>query len=172
MRLVFEPLRKRHNRTSFSSGQLALDDWFKKRALQDEKREIARVFVAVDRDRADAVAGFYSLSAFTLALDSLPEELARKLPRYDAIPASLIGRLARSESARGQGVGELLLADALKRVLVASESIAVYAIIVDAIDELASRFYRSFGFIPFPDAPKRLFMLTSTARAALAAATK
>ncbi|MCU1278463.1 MAG: GCN5-related N-acetyltransferase [bacterium] len=172
MRLVFEPLHKKHDRTSFSSGQPALDDWFRKRASQDEKRQIARVFVAVDRDRANAVAGFYSLSAFTFALDSLPDDLARKLPRYDAIPASLIGRLARAETVRGKGVGELLLADAIKRILVASESIAVYAIVVAAKDEAAGRFYRSFGFIPFPDTPARLFLLTSTARAALAASTK
>lgn len=172
MQLAFEPLRKRHDRESFSSGEPLLDDWFRKRASQDQKRSIARVFVAVDRDRADAVVGFYSLSAFTLVLDHLPAELARKLPRYDALPASLIGRLARAASARGRGVGELLLADAIKRILAASESIAIYAIVVGAISDDASKFYRSFGFIPLPDSPTRFFLLTSTARAALIASTK
>jgi predicted GNAT family N-acyltransferase len=123
--------------------------------------------VAVDREHDHAVAGFYSLSAFTLTLDRLPVELARKLPRYEAIPASLIGRLAPAESLRGHGVGELLLADAIKRILAASQTIAVYAIVVEAKNEHATRFYRSFGFKQFPESPRRLFLLTSTARAAL-----
>jgi GNAT superfamily N-acetyltransferase len=167
VQLAFEPLRKAHERASFTSGEPALDEWFRKRAAQDERRDVARVFVAVDRDRNDAVVGFYSLSAFTLALDSLPDDLARRLPRYDAIPAALIGRLARSETARGQGVGELLLADAVKRILAADAALAIYAIIVDAMSPRAVEFYRSFGFIPMPDTPRRLFLPTATARAAL-----
>ncbi len=169
MNLVFEPLRKTHDRASFTCGEPALDDWFRKRASQDDKRNVARVFVAVEPSRGDAVVGFYSLNAFTIALDSLPDDLARKLPHYDAIPAALIGRLARSESVRGQGVGELLLADAIKRILAADDTLAIFAIVVDSMNERASEFYRSFGFAMFPDSPRRLFLLTSTARAALTA---
>jgi len=168
LKLVFEPLRKTHDRESFSSGEPALDDWFRKVASQDQKRNIARVFVAVDSDDNNALVGFYSLSTFSIALEDLPDELARKLPRYGSIPAALIGRLARAESARGQGIGELLLADAIKRILSVGESLAVYAIVVEAKNEHAAAFYRTFGFVTFPDSPRRLFLLTSTARAALA----
>ena len=167
MNLSFEPLRKSHDRASFTCGEPALDEWFRKRASQDEKRNIARVFVAVDRAQRNAVVGFYSLSAFTLVLDSLPDDLARKLPRYDAIAAALIGRLARCETVRGQGVGELLLADAIKRILAADATLAIFAVVVDAMSERAVEFYRSFGFVPLPDSPRRLFLLTSTARAVL-----
>lgn len=167
MELAFEPLRKTHNRASFRCGEPALDEWFHKRATQDEKRDLARVFVAADPARPSVVLGFYSLSAFTLALDSVPDELKRKLPRYDAIPAALIGRLARAESVRGQGVGELLVADAVKRVLAADVSLAIFAIVVDAMNERAGKFYRSFGFLALPESPRRRFLLTSTARAAL-----
>jgi predicted GNAT family N-acyltransferase len=163
--IVFEPLRKSHDRASFRCRQADLDDWFHKRAWQDEKRNIARVFVAVERTRSNVVLGFYSLSAFTIALGALPEDLGRRLPRYDAIPAALIGRLARDETVRGQAVGELLVADAIKRIVSVDRTLAVYAVVVDAISERAAAFYRSFGFIPFPDSPRRLFMLTSTVRA-------
>jgi GNAT superfamily N-acetyltransferase len=163
--LVFEPLRKNHDRQSFTCGDAALDDWFRKRASQDEKRNLARVFVAVDRQRA-AVVGFYSLSAFGITIDRLPLELAKKLPRYQALPAALIGRLARSLDVRGQRIGELLLADAIKRVLSVDRTLAVHAIVVDAKDEGAAAFYRAFGFLPFPDSPGRLFLPTETARAA------
>jgi GNAT superfamily N-acetyltransferase len=126
---------------------------------------VARVFVALDDARG--IVGFYSLSSFTLAFEHLPVEIAAKLPRYDAIPAALIGRLARDERVRGQGVGELLLADAVSRVLKASQTIAVFAIVVEAANAKASEFYRDFGFRPFPLHPTRLFLLTSTAKAAI-----
>jgi GNAT superfamily N-acetyltransferase len=160
-----EPLGKQHDRAAFSSGQPDIDDWFRRRASQDEKRNIARVVVAIDDELG--VIGFYSLSSYTLVLDDLPGDLARRLPRYDAIPAARIGRLARDERVRGQGVGELLLADAVRRILGAARAIAVYAVVVDAKDDTAAGFYRRFGFQPFPLRPRRLFMPTSTALAAL-----
>jgi ribosomal protein S18 acetylase RimI-like enzyme len=160
-----EPLGKYHDPATFSSGQPDIDDWFRRRASQDEWRNVARVFVAADDELG--VIGFYSLSSYTLALDDLPEHLARKLPRYDAIPAARIGRLARDERVRGQRVGELLLADAVRRILGAARSVAVFAIVVDAKDDAAAAFYRRFGFQPFPLQPSRLFLLTSTALAAL-----
>jgi GNAT superfamily N-acetyltransferase len=160
-----EPLGKRHDRATFASGQPDLDDWFRRRAGQDERRNIARVFVAIDDELG--IVGFYRLSTYTLALGHLPEDLARKLPRYDAIPAARIGRLARDERVRGQRVGELLLADALRRILSAARAVAVFAVVVNAKDDTAAAFYRRFGFQPFPLHPRRLFLLTSTALAAL-----
>jgi ribosomal protein S18 acetylase RimI-like enzyme len=160
-----EPLGKRHDRATFASGQPDLDYWFRRRAGQDERRNIARVFVAIDDELG--IVGFYSLSTYTLALGHLPEDLARKLPRYDAIPAARIGRLARDERVRGQRVGELLLADALRRILSAARAVAVFAVVVNAKDDTAAAFYRRFGFQPFPLHPRRLFLLTSTALAAL-----
>ncbi len=166
MTIRFELLNRRHDR-AFTSGASALDDWFRTRATQDQRRHVAQVFVAVDEL---GIVGFYSLSMFTLALESLPDRLARKLPRYEAIPTALIGRLARHERAKGSGIGDLLVADAVKRVLAAAESVAAYAIVVDAKDERGRQFYESHGLISLPSRPNRLFLLTETAAAALAAA--
>jgi ribosomal protein S18 acetylase RimI-like enzyme len=168
--LVIEPLGKNHDRARFSCGQPDLDNWFRLRASQDEKRNVARVFVAVTPGLD--VVGFYSLSSLSIALESLPEELAHKLPRYDAIPAALVGRLARDMRVRGHGVGELLLADAIQRILGAGRSVAVFAIVVDAKDERAVEFYKAFGFRTFPLQPRRLFLLTATAAAGLEAASR
>lgn len=161
---AIEPLGK-HDRSAFSCGVPALDDWFRSRAGQDEKRNIARVFVAIDDHLG--VVGFYSLSAFTLVIADLPPEHAKRLPRYDRIPAALIGRLARDERVRGMGVGELLIADAVRKVLEASRSLAVFAIVVDAKEDRSAAFYRDFGFVPFPSRPLRLFLpATEAAQAA------
>ncbi|MGO8976087.1 MAG: GNAT family N-acetyltransferase [Steroidobacteraceae bacterium] len=92
-----------------------------------------RVFVAIDDQRR--IVGFYSLNSFTLAIADLPSELAKHLPRYDLIPAALIGRLARDQRVRGEGLGDLLLADAVRRVIDASSSLAIFAIVVEATDE-------------------------------------
>lgn len=171
MRLVFEPLGKAHDRRSFRSGSAAIDEWFARRAGQDMRRDVARVFVAVDAEATSQnlaqVLGFYSLRAFSVGLDDLPEEQARKLPRYAAIPAALIGRLARHEATKGAGLGGRLLVNALRRILAAAETMAVFAIIVEAKDERAVAFYRSFGFQQFSGHPHRLFMPATTARAAL-----
>jgi uncharacterized protein (DUF1778 family)/GNAT superfamily N-acetyltransferase len=162
--ITIEPLHKRHDRTGFSSGEPELDEWFQKRASQDEKRNLARVFVALEDE---CVIGFYSISSFTLTIDDLPEELARKLPRYEALPAVLIGRLARDERVRGRGIGEVLLADAIRRILSAARSIAVFAILVDAKSDRVFSFYEAFGFRAFPNKPRRMFLVASTALAAL-----
>jgi GNAT superfamily N-acetyltransferase len=161
---AIEPLGK-HDRATFSCGVTALDDWFRLRAGQDEKRNAARVFVAIDDQLG--IVGFYSLSSFTLAVADLPPEQAKRLPRYDVIPAALIGRLARDERVRGEGVGDVLLADAVRRVIGAARSLAVFAIVVEATDEKAATFYRDFGFAPFPSRPLRLFMPASEAAEAV-----
>lgn len=159
-----ERLGPQHDRAAFTCGQPDLDAWFRTRAGQDEKRDLARVFVMRDDE---GVLGFYSLSTFTIEIDDLPPRLARKLPPYDAIPAALIGRLARAERARGQAVGELLLLDALRRTLDASDTLAVHAIIVDAKDSRSMAFYARHGFESLPGRSDRMFLLASAAAKAL-----
>jgi GNAT superfamily N-acetyltransferase len=159
-----EALQKQHDRRAFSCGEPTLDDWFRNRASQDTKRDLAQVFVAIDDELG--LIGFYSLSAFALQLDEVPEDLASKLPRYGAIPAALIGRLARDLKTRGQRVGDVLLADAINRVLAARRILGVYAIVVDALNTRAHGFYASFGFTALPTRPDRMFLLTSVAEQA------
>ncbi len=160
MALKIEPLAD-HDRTSFSSGQPDLDTWFRERAGQDQRRNLARVFVAVDSDFG--VVGFYSLSSFAIALNDLDPETQRKLPRYPMIPAALIGRLARDERRRAEGLGELLLVDALKRILDASRTVAIFAVVVDALDEAAADFYLRMGFLRTSGTPLRLVLSLATA---------
>jgi len=155
-RLVVEPLGRRHDRASFSCGLRELDRYLARQAGQDVRRRIARVFVCTDRD-AGTVLGFYTLSALSIDLSSLPEELSRKLPRHP-VPCVLLGRLAVDVSAHGQGLGRMLLADAIKRVMAAGETVAMHAMIVDAANEGAKRFYEGFGFTPLRDTPMRLFL--------------
>jgi predicted GNAT family N-acyltransferase len=106
------------------------------------------------------LVGYCTLTQDSIDAEDIPLELIKQLnlPRYDRIGATLIGRLARDLTRRGQGVGELLLLDALKRALAMSRDIASAAVVVDAKDNKAHRFYQDFGFISFPNSKKRLFL--------------
>lgn len=135
--------------TDFDCGETALDEYLQRYATQDIKRGVARVFVASPAEQPQVVAGFYTLSAASIAAETLPEKWRKKLPRYP-VPVALLGRLAVSQQCHGQGLGSILLVDAAKRVCVASETLAVAAIVVDAISPTAATFYQHFGFIKLP----------------------
>ena len=154
-RLVIEPLGRRHDRAAFSCGLPELDRYLARQAGQDIRRRIARVFVCTAGE-ADTVLGFYTLSAVSVDLASLPERLSRKLPRHP-VPCALIGRLAVDRSAHGRGLGRMLLADAVKRTVAAGETVAMHALIVDAANDDAKLFYGRFGFVPLTNDPMRLF---------------
>jgi ribosomal protein S18 acetylase RimI-like enzyme len=156
----FEPLGPGHNRAAFSCGVEALDNYLRKQASQDVKKRVAVAFVLTPDGRT--VAGYYTLSQYAVELDAIPDEIAAKLPKYPAVPATLIGRLAVSGEFRGRGLGELLLMDALNRCLKGSKHVASAAVIVDAIDDRAASFYKKYGFIDLPKIPKRLFLPMAT----------
>jgi len=108
------PLSGDHDPSQFVSGLEALDQYLKTQASQDIKRRIATCFVAVGHD-SQAVTGYYTLTATSVALSMFSPEVVRKLPRYPVVPAVLLGRLAVIRSHQVQGLGGILLADALKR---------------------------------------------------------
>lgn len=155
--LVIEPLNSRHDRPGFHCGETSLDDYIQKQARQDVKRRVSRVFVATQAQHPGTIVGYYTLSTLSIELGQLPKDLARKLPRHP-VPAALLGRLAVSQAAQGHGVGRMLLVNALKRTLVVSDEIAIYAMVTDAIDKGAQRFYEQFGFTPLGTENRRLFL--------------
>jgi len=153
--LRFEPLGA-HNRAAFSCGTEILDRYIKKQASQDIKKKVAIVYVATPDGRT--IFGYYTLSQYSVQLDEIPFEIAKKFPKYPAVPATLLGRLARHSSTKGQGVGELLLLDAVYRAAKMSEQVASAAIVTDAKDQRAVDFYKKYGFIELPKAERRLFL--------------
>lgn len=158
-----EPLEKGHDRADFSCGNNALDDYLKRQAGQDGRKNLARLFI-LPGEEARVIAGYYSLSSLSINLDELPADMARKLPRYPDIPAALIGRLAVDCRYQGRGLGEILLLDALKRLTALGGKIAVHSVVVEPIDEGAVAFYRKYGFESFALRSDRLLLPIDTAR--------
>lgn len=159
---LVEPLARKHDRAAFSCGNEILDHYLKELAGQDARRRVAAPFILVAKIAPQSILGYYTLSSFGIDLAELPADVAKKLPAYPVVPGTLLGRLAVDRRYRGQGVGEFLLMDALRRSLVQSSQIAAVAVVVDAIDEPAMRFYKHFNFFPLPDRPNRLFLPMKT----------
>lgn len=149
-----EPLVTGHNRSAFECGAEPLDRYLRVQAGQDARKNIAAPFVLVLSD--GTVAGYYTLSATAINLAELPEKTARKLPRYPLLPATLLGLLAVDRHHQGKGYGRFMLADALFRAF--RSEIASFAVIVDAKDESALRFYQRESFLSLPDQPMKLFL--------------
>nr|WP_315261306.1 GNAT family N-acetyltransferase [uncultured Duganella sp.] len=151
------PLEKGHDRSAFDCGNDELNRYLKQQARQDAEKYAAAPFVLMEPE-TPVVRGYYTLSSSLIPLDELPADLAKKLPRYDSLPVTLLGRLARDKTIQGKGLGEFLLLNALHRSLQQAQQIASMAVVVDAKDEDAERFYKHFDFLPFQQTPLRLFL--------------
>jgi len=154
------PLADGDDRATFRCGVEPLDAYLRERAGQDMRRRAAAVFVLVSEEEPHRIAGYYTLSSASIVLKALPDELARKLPRYPLVPAVLIGWLARDMGF--PGVGKLLLLDSLKRALRHSEQVAAAVVLVDAKDDAARRFYARYGFRQLRQSPDRMFLPMKT----------
>jgi GNAT superfamily N-acetyltransferase len=156
IKFSIEPLVKHHQIDSFQCENQQLDRYLKLTASQDRKRNIAIPYVAINLENTQII-GYYTLSMTSIDLSELPQAIAKKLPKYPLIGVTLIGRLAVAKNYQGLGWGKLLLMDALYKSLLASQQVASFAVVVDAIDESAVKFYQRFDFQSFPEQPFKLF---------------
>jgi GNAT superfamily N-acetyltransferase len=155
------PLTANHDLTDFDCGVPVLNAWLKQRALKNESR-FSRTYVVCDGDK---VVAYVCLSAGAVERAAAPGKLRRNAP--DAVPVSVIGRLAVSRAHAGRGLGADILADALRRIAVASQSIGIGAVLVQAKDDDARRFYLACAeFIEYPADSRTLFLPIETVVAA------
>jgi GNAT superfamily N-acetyltransferase len=149
-----------HEVDPFSCGEPSLDAWLVTHAAAESRRGSARVWVWLDdaSTTPSRVLAYYSLSAGKVAREDLPKSLGRGGPVE--VPAVLIGRLALDASLRGQGLGEVLLADALSRIVDATRTVGARFVVVDALHEQVAVFYERLGFRRLPD---RLLLVAKVA---------
>jgi GNAT superfamily N-acetyltransferase len=155
MEYIAIPLEAIHNRSSFTCGENNLDNYIQKQATQDMKRRhVAVVFVLPDE--SNNIKGYYTLSSDNVAHRKVPVEVQKKMPHYKNLPVILLGRLAIDKKYQGDGLGELLLLDALKRSYdVAKTTIGSIAVVVDPLNNEAVSFYKKYGFISLADSKRR-----------------
>ena len=165
MAFIIEALARSHERGAFTCGEPALDEYLLKYARQNHDRGLGRTFVAV-RVGEKRVAGYYTLAAGSVAFADVPEHLRQRFPRYP-VPVAHLGRLATCRSVRGQGLGEALLIDALKRTLRVADELGMVAMEVWAKTDQARSFYQKYGFERLVDDPLHLYLPLATARRVL-----
>ncbi|NTW41384.1 MAG: GNAT family N-acetyltransferase [Cellulomonadaceae bacterium] len=156
----YDKLLVRHS--PFECGEEALDRWLKEQAGQADRHNGARTWLGADEAEV-RIAGYYSTLAYRLQ----PEEVGQALgsPRRYPVPAVLLARLAIDRDYQGQGIGKLLLFDALARFARTSHDLGFELVVVDALHEDAACFYLKYGFRRFADHELRLFMTTRDLRA-------
>jgi predicted N-acetyltransferase YhbS len=155
-------LADHHELSEFSSGEESLDNWLKRRAPTNQAEGASRTYVVCDGNR---VAGYYALSAASIAMALAPGRFRRNMP--DPIPVVLLGRLAIDCAWQRQGIGRALFRDAAIRVSRAADTIGVRGIVVQAISEDARNFYLALGFRECRGEPMMLVVTLNDVRAAL-----
>ena len=142
------PIADHHDLSLFSSGEASLDDWLRRRALANQVSGASRTFVVC---RGDVVVGYYCLAAGAVAVTAASGRVRRNMP--NPIPVAVLGRLAVDSSLQGRGLGRGLLRDAIRRTLQASEVLGVRALMVQALNVEAQRFYQGCGLVSSPSDP-------------------
>lgn len=159
--LRVEALATHHDRDAFSCGVDSLDRYLRSQAGQDVRRRANGVFILVAAGAVETVLGYYTLCATSLPQGDVPAAARKHVPRYPLVSATLIGRLAVSRTRQGDGLGSLLLADAVQRAYASAETVGSSMLVVDALNERAAAFYESFGFQPLPESLRLVLPMRS-----------
>jgi GNAT superfamily N-acetyltransferase len=150
-----ERLQRDHPRKAFRCGEERVDDWLATKALQNQEKRLSVTRVLLDE--AGAVAGYYTLATGQVDFSDLPVELTRRLPRR-VLPVAVLAWLGVGADRQGQGLGRLLLAQALADCHEAGQTFAFVAVILDCINDAAKAFYQQWDFQELPGHPYRLFL--------------
>lgn len=153
-----EVLDRQHPRKGFDCGAPVVNDWLRSKAWQNQKKHLSTTKVLLDSNRA--IAGFYTLSTGQVDFGDLPPELAKGLPRR-ALPVAILAWLGVSSEHQGQGLGDLLFAQALRDCHAAGKTFPFIAVILDAIDDHTKAFYQRWDFHELPGHPYRLYLSTA-----------
>jgi GNAT superfamily N-acetyltransferase len=152
--LQLELLNKDHDRKQFDCGEVSLNEWLQRMALQQQEKNYARTRVIVDSESPKRILGYYALLPAQVDTSQFPP--GRKLPRR--LPCLLLGRLAVDRSTQGRRIGELLLVDAIERTYRSIAEVGGAGLYADALNERAAAFYDRYGFQALGDDPLRLFL--------------
>ena len=157
-----ELLTADHDLGSFDSGVPSLDDWLRRRAMQNQTSGASRTFVACDDVR---VVAYYALAASAIAPDAATGRFRRNMP--DPVPIAVLGRLAIDKTCQGKGLGRALFRDAALRVLGAADSIGIRGMLVHAISDEARAFYVGLGLDVSPLEPMTLMATVAELKRAM-----
>jgi GNAT superfamily N-acetyltransferase len=139
-----EILNKNHLRDQFDCGEESLTRYLKLFAMQNMRKMLNTCYVHAKEDLQ--VKAYYTLSNYSLIKNEIkPDTLPFKMV-FDHIPTTLIGKLAVDKTMQNQGLGKWMLLDALSQSYKIAKLSASSAVVVEALNENAAKFYQRFGF--------------------------
>jgi GNAT superfamily N-acetyltransferase len=150
-----ERLKREHPRRAFQCGEPTVDDWLATKALQNQEKHLSVTKILLDS--AGAIGGYYTLATGQVDFGDLPAEAAKRLPRR-MLPVAVLAWLGVSTAHQGQGLGRLLLAQALRECAEAGRTFAFIAVILDCVSDAAKAFYQHWDFEELPGHPYRLYL--------------
>ena len=150
-----ESLCRQHPRRSFRSGEASVDQWLSTRALQQQEKHLSVTKTLIDP--SGAIAGYYTLATGQVDFGDLPADLARRLPRR-MLPVAILAWLGVNKDHQGQGLGQRLLAQAMRDCHEAGKTFAFIAVLIDCVDDNAKAFYRKWDFRELSGSPYRLYL--------------
>lgn len=156
-----QPLAATHVLADFECGEPALDEWLKRRAMNNQATGASRTFVVVDEE--NRVLGFYAMAAGAVAHQMATSSVRRNMP--DPVPVMVLGRLAVDRRAQGIKLGAAMLQDAVNRAITVSRNTGVRAVLVHALHQRARQFYEHYGFQASPQHPMTLMLRLNTVKA-------
>jgi len=164
---------KRHDRAAFSCGVARIDNYLKRTAKKHQKDGFVRLYAAVRPGRTK-VLGYYAINAHAIEAKELPADLTHKAPKHGNLPAAYLSIIGVDSCVQGQGLGQVLMVDALERLAALSRQIGLAVVILDVLDDGGKtamnrrrRFYERMGFQAMPGRAQRMFIQIKTIRAAL-----
>lgn len=140
-------LTEAHDASAFDSGEPALDEWLRRRALDNLRAAASRTYVVCPREES-RIAGYFALSMGQILAREATGSMRRNMPTH--IPSVLLGRMAIDREWQGKGLGRALLAEVVRRSLRASNEVSARLVIVHAISPAAEAFYLHHGFTRLP----------------------
>ena len=157
---VVELLDKRHNRDDFNCGNQALNQFLEQTARQHIQKGISRTFVLIDTEQPDIIISFFTLSLCEVRVEKLPPKFAKKYP--SKVAGVKLARLAVNKAYQRQGIGEIMMIEAMRRAVVVAENAGGIGLFVDAKDEAAKTYYTRYGFVGLEDVFLEMFLPLST----------
>ncbi|NMF63811.1 GNAT family N-acetyltransferase [Brasilonema octagenarum] len=154
--IVIELLGKQHDRDSFNCGNEALNQFLKQTARQHIQKGVSRTFVLVNTEQPEAIISFFTLTLCEVRVDNLSAKFFKKYP--SKVPGVKLARLAVDQAYQRQGIGEVLMIEAMQRALIVAENAGSIGLFVDAKDESAKTYYSGYGFVSLEDASLELFL--------------
>lgn len=158
--MIVELLDKRHNRDDFNCGNEALNQFLKQTARQHIQKGISRTFVLIDTEQPDIIISFFTLTLCEVRVEKLPPKFAKKYP--SKVAGVKLARLAVDKAYQRQGIGEIMMIEAMRRAVVVAENAGGIGLFVDAKDEAAKSYYNRYGFVSLEDAFLEMFLPLST----------